>query len=140
MDGIKTLRASGSQLQADVVVGSNQYGSDVAVQVKLDRKDPELVAALEPLMTLLSTRAQGHLVDVHVEREVQQRVREQVSTRLSSERTRLTKEANDRVTTLVAALRKQIGFGEQALEPFRVRQLLEVLNREGSTAAEKVVA
>jgi hypothetical protein len=59
MGKIKTLRASGSRMKADVAIGVNKYGGDVTVLVEVNRNDPEVAAALEPLTSLLSTRAQG---------------------------------------------------------------------------------
>lgn len=76
---MKTLRASGTRLQADVVVGKNEYGSDVTVAVTIDRKDPDLVEALAPIQKLLRDRALG-VLDRALENDVvDQRVREVIS-------------------------------------------------------------
>lgn len=76
---MKILRASASRVQADVVVGANEYGSDVAVQITLDRRDPEVTEALEPLAQLLRQRAFHHLNEAIEERVVRQRVIEGVA-------------------------------------------------------------
>ena len=76
---MKTLRASGTKVQADVVVGSNQYGSDVSVKVTLDRKDVEVIEALEPLARLLRQRAFAHLNEAIEEAVVQRRVTEKIN-------------------------------------------------------------
>jgi len=76
---MKTLRASGTRVQADVIVGSNQYGSDVTVHVTLERKDPEVTEALEPLARLLRQRAFAHLSEAIEEAVVQRRVTEKVN-------------------------------------------------------------
>lgn len=86
---MKTLRASGSRLQADVVVGRNEYGSDVTVHVTLDRKDPALAEALLPIQRLLRDRALGVLDRALHEDVIQQRVTE----KLASERERIAKNA-----------------------------------------------
>lgn len=76
---MKTLRASGTRLQADVVIGSNQYGSDVAVHLTLDRKDPEVIEALDPLDALLRRRAFALVQESSDNLEIQRRVAEKVA-------------------------------------------------------------
>lgn len=137
---IKTLRASGSQLQADVVIGSNQWGSDVAVQVRLDRRDPELEAALAPLVFLLSARAEAFLEDAAVERRVQARVRIDVDRKVKSEKERLARNAQSRVDVVCDRVKRIVGDGTQSLEDYRVKQLLEVVTSERSTSVEAVSA
>ncbi len=109
MSTIKTLRASGSQMRADVVVGSNQYGSDVTVSVSLSRNDPEVATALEPLTSLLSARAQSLLEDSAVERRVQERVRAEVKDRTAAERERIAAQANSRLEQLLLQLGRLVG-------------------------------
>lgn len=76
---MKTLRASALRIQSDVVVGRNQYGGDVTVAITLDRKDPDVVAALDPLDRLLRQRAFHHLNEAIEERVVQQLVTQRVN-------------------------------------------------------------
>lgn len=76
---MKTLRASGTRVLADVVIGKNQYGGDVTVQVTLDRKDDEVVQALSDLDALLRRRAFAYLNEAVEEATVQRRVTEKVN-------------------------------------------------------------
>jgi hypothetical protein len=88
---VKTLRASGTRLQSDVVVGKNEYGGDVTVHVTLDRKDPEVVETLAPIQKLLRDRALG-VLDRALEEEV---VQQRVQARLTAERHRIQKSAKE---------------------------------------------
>lgn len=79
---IKNLRASGRVLTADVRVGANQYGGDVSVQVRVDPRDPDVVTALDPLVTLLEGRAKGLLTDAVHNNFLQAAVKEGVAKEL----------------------------------------------------------
>lgn len=110
---IKTLRASGRRVQADVVIGSNQYGSDVTVLVTLDRTEPDLIEALAPLQKLLSERASSYLAASSSELEI----RTLVDQRVAKERERIKTDVERR-------LEGRIAQAERAAED--MRRLLEI--------------
>ena len=127
---IKTLRASGSQLQADVVIGCNRYGSDVAVQVRLERKDPQVEEALRPLLALLVDRAQAHIVDSAVEK----RVHELVQERMAEARQGLAATVEARVASLLMEVEREVQKPE--LTVTSRAQLLRLINQHRSTSAQ----
>ena len=118
---IRTLRASGARLQADVVIGANEWGSDVTVQVSLDRKDPELTAAMKLLTDVLVKRASS-LVDRSAwNLALQEAVREQVTTTLATERERLKKNGASEAEERVRIAQNIASRAERELDAIKAR-------------------
>ncbi len=126
---IKTLRASGSRLQADVVIGKNQYGSDVTVQLTVERTEPGVQEALVLLNEALVKVAEG-MVDTAVhEQVVQQRVREQVAAQVGPAKLVAQRNADQRVLDVVQQTEKILLTQQDGTLPAyavtRLRSLLE---------------
>lgn len=92
---IKTLRASGTAVLADVVIGKNDYGSDVTVAVRLTRKDAALTNALYPLEKLLKERALEHVTTAYSEQAVQAQVAARLAEQIEPARERIAKHAKE---------------------------------------------
>lgn len=76
---IKTLRASGLRVQADVVIGSADNGSLVTTHVVLDRQCEELADALQPLENLLLRVAEDRTSEAKTNTVIDARVNERVA-------------------------------------------------------------
>ena len=93
---IKTLRASGSYIQADVVIGCNKYGSDVTVAVKLSRTDPTVQEVMAPLIEFLVATAKDHVTSAADEAEMQAAVKKRLDALLQPEIDRISKNVESR--------------------------------------------
>jgi len=116
---IKTLRASGSNLQADVVIGKNKFGSDVTVQLNVARKDPALAEALAPLEEYLRNQADSLVTTAVSEALIQEQVEKRMEGKLEGLRKRVEADTNAkiaaaeetssrRVQTIVSDLRQVV--------------------------------
>lgn len=131
MDGIKTLRASRSNLQADVVIGSNKYGSDVTVAVQLNRNEPAVAEALASLGALLLARAQEQVNTAANESLIQAEVRTRVESSIASERTRQKKNAAARIESVKKRLEQAQRFAQDGtVNAAEVVRLIADLDRE----------
>lgn len=118
---IKNLRASGSTLLADVVVGANEYGSDVAVQLRLNRKDPDVVKALEPLTKLLADTGHEYLTASVDEKFIQTQVRERTKVAVESEKKRLLKNATEDAYRRIHDLERSLASAQSETERWKTR-------------------
>lgn len=127
---MKTLRASGTRVQAEVVVGANKWGSDVSVSVTLDRKDPEVEQALEPLARVLRQRAFAYLNEAVEEAVVQRRVTEKVNS--SRAQIALTAKANAEASMngRIRDLERQLTASQRANDRLQ-QQLQASTEKEG---------
>jgi hypothetical protein len=69
---IKTLRASGTRLQADVLLGydATDFGREVSISVNVGRNNnPELAAAIAPLEAYLLNVAERRVKNVIEQKE-----------------------------------------------------------------------
>jgi hypothetical protein len=136
---IKNLRASGSNLQADVVIGTNSYGSDVTVSLRVKRTEPGVQEALVQLDAALLAVANA-LVETSVnEKVVQQKVREQLAEQVGPARIRAEANAGNRVRELGSKLEKTLTryrTAEGTLGPTGVMILGDLL-KEAQTEAAK---
>lgn len=110
---MKTLRASGLYINADVTIGENEYGSDVTVSLKLSRKDPEVIEALAPLQKLLQERAMSFVVGSAIDKRVAEGVRAKVKDATAKEKERLAKKKDAEVAAATKAAEARASQAEQ---------------------------
>jgi uncharacterized phage infection (PIP) family protein YhgE len=125
---IKTLRASGLRVSADVAIGSADNGSLVTTHVVIDRhKNEELETALLPLENLLLRTAEERTSQAKSNAIIDARVNERLAKALEPERERVQASVKTQVDSLTASLK---------MEADNARSRLASLERDQSRLQE----
>lgn len=102
---IKTLRASGTRVIAEVVVGVRDNGNNVVIRVDMDRKDEAVVAAMAMLDNVLLREAQEQIRQAGSREAVEER-----ATQLAGKQIRQAQERAERAS--LATLREVLRIVE----------------------------
>jgi len=92
----------------EVVVGVNEYGSDVSMSISLSRKDPEVEDALVPLSDLATKHLLSHVTTSATRAVVNKAVAEKLKVRLASERAHIVANARCDLEQQVSSLQRAL--------------------------------
>lgn len=147
---IRTMRASGARLTAEVYIGEADNGSVVTSTVVLDRKSQDVIDAMTTLDNLVLREATARINAAHTRTEVERQVVEKLAPRLAEEKSRLerniaaqieerTREVQQSLTREADNARSRAAAAERKVESM-VRGLRQALNDNAPERIANIVS
>lgn len=109
---IKTLRASGTRIIAEVNVGVRDNGNYVVVRVDMDRKDEGVVAAMATLENVLLREAQEQIKQASSREAVEERATQLAGKQVAAAKERAERASLETLRDVLRIVENSFGSGD----------------------------